>query len=97
MTLLFVPIAITWPRLAPLWFFGYVAWMIGVLAPKPHVSDPPPTPPNVPEQAWLWSHTEPLLSYPLGVSLTIAAVAAGVAVARRRAPETEPGRTVSAS
>ena len=33
--LLFVPIAITWPRLAPAWFFGYLIWLIGAIAPKP--------------------------------------------------------------
>ena len=31
--LLFVPIAITWPRLAPAWFFGYAVWLAGALAP----------------------------------------------------------------
>ena len=33
--LLFVPIAMTWPRLAPVWFFGYVTWLLGAIAPKP--------------------------------------------------------------
>ena len=27
--LLFVPIAVTWPRLAAAWFFGYAAWLVG--------------------------------------------------------------------
>ena len=35
--LLLVPIALTWPRLAPAWFFGYVVWLVGAIAPKPVV------------------------------------------------------------
>ena len=35
--LLFVPIAIVSPRLSPLWFFGYVTWFLGAVAPKPSV------------------------------------------------------------
>ena len=31
--LLFVPIAITWPRLAPAWFFGYAIWLVMATAP----------------------------------------------------------------
>ena len=31
--LLFVPIAITWPRLAPAWFFGYAMWLATATAP----------------------------------------------------------------
>ena len=34
--LLFVPIAVTWPRLAPAWFFGYAVWLAGLFpSPRP--------------------------------------------------------------
>jgi hypothetical protein len=54
--LLFVPIAVTWPRLAPAWFFGYAVWLAGALAPNPAAPDAGVRPTGVPEQAWLWSH-----------------------------------------
>ena len=58
-TLLFVPIAVTWPRLAPAWFFGYATWILGAIAPKPTVSgDVCCRPADVPEQAWERSHVE---------------------------------------
>ena len=47
--LLFVPIAVTWPRLAPAWFFGYVVWLVGVLLPKPAAADVCCRPADVPE------------------------------------------------
>ncbi|HET7515430.1 MAG TPA: glycosyltransferase family 87 protein [Gaiella sp.] len=79
--LLFVPIAVTWPRLAPAWFFGYATWLLGALVPKPTVSDVCCRPADVPEQAWAWSHTEPVLWYALGTT----AVVTGVAVVISRA------------
>jgi hypothetical protein len=77
--LLFVPIAVTWPRLAPVWFFGYATWLLGAIAPKPTVSDVCCRPANVPEQAWAWSHTQPVLWYALGFTAVVAAVGAAVA------------------
>jgi hypothetical protein len=77
--LLFVPIAVTWPRLAPVWFFGYATWLLGAIAPKPTVSDVCCRPADVPEQAWAWSHTEPVLWYALGFTAVVAAVGAAVA------------------
>ena len=77
--LLFVPIAVTWPRLAPVWFFGYVTWLIGALASNNTVVDAGPVPRGVPEQAWLWSHTQPMLWYALGFTIVVAGV--GVALA----------------
>ena len=68
--LLFVPIAVTWPRLAPVWFFGYVTWLLGAIAPKPSVSEVCCRPADVPEQAWAWSHTEPVLWFALGTTLS---------------------------
>ena len=78
--LLFVPIAVTWPRLAFVWFFGYVTWLLGAIAPKPTVSEVCCRPANVPQQAWAWSHTEPVLWYALGFTAVVAAV--GVVLVR---------------
>ena len=72
--LLLVPIAITWPRLAPVWFFGYATWLVGAVAPKPTVSEVCCRPADVPEQAWAWSHTEPVLWYAAGTMLVVLAV-----------------------
>jgi len=91
--LLFVPIAVTWPRLAPAWFFGYATWLLGAIAPKPTVSDVCCRPADVPEQAWAWSHTEPVLWYALGFTAVVAAVGIVLARASRRplAARTAPG------
>jgi len=86
--LLFVPIAITWPRLAPVWFFGYLTWLLGAIAPKPTVSDVCCRPADVPEQAWAWSHTEPVLWYALGMATVVGLVAAVVAAQRERQGQT---------
>jgi hypothetical protein len=83
--LLFVPIAITWPRLAPAWFFGYVAWVLGELSPKPVANDVCCRPPDVPEQAWGWSHAEPILWYAAGMMAIVAAVTIAAAAVVRRA------------
>jgi hypothetical protein len=83
--LLFVPIAVTWPRLAPVWFFGYVTWLIGVFSPKDTLIDAPPRPKGVPEQAWLWSHTEPMLWYALGFTAVVGAVGLSLATGGRGA------------
>ncbi len=79
--LLFVPIAVTWPRLAPIWFFGYVAWFVGAIAPKPSVSDICCRPTGVPEQAWARSHAEPAFWYAAGMMAVVAGV--GWVTARR--------------
>jgi hypothetical protein len=79
--LLFVPIAVMWPRLGPAWFFGYVTWLVGAIAPKATVSDVCCRPANVPEQAWAWSHTEPALWYALGMTLVVAGVGVAMATA----------------
>jgi hypothetical protein len=58
--LLFVPIAITWPRLAPAWFFGYAVWLAGAVAPKPTVvGDACCRPEGVTPMAWSSSHSAP--------------------------------------
>jgi glycosyl transferase family 87 len=78
--LLFVPIAVTWPRLSAAWFFGYVAWVVGAIAPRPEVSEVCCRPPSVPEQAWAWSHTEPVLWYAAGTMLVVGGVALALAM-----------------
>ena len=80
--LLFVPIAIVSPRLSPLWFFGYVTWFLGAISPKPSVSEVCCRPKDVPEQAWAWSHTEPVLWFALGTSVVVVFVMAITAAAR---------------
>ena len=88
--LLFVPIAITWPRLAPAWFFGYVAWVLGELSPKPVAADVCCRPPDVPEQAWGWSHADPILWYAAGMMAVVGAIAIGAATVVRRGRDAGP-------
>jgi hypothetical protein len=71
--LLLVPIAITWPRLAPAWFFGYAIWLAGA-APRPAADDVCCRPANVPEQAWASSHADPALWMSAGTVVVVAAV-----------------------
>jgi alpha-1,2-mannosyltransferase len=73
--LLFVPIAITWPRLAPAWFFGYVVWLIGAVAPKPVSEEVCCRPPGVPEQAWGRSHADADVWYAAGTIVVVVALA----------------------
>jgi hypothetical protein len=89
--LLLVPIAIIWPRLAPAWFFGYAIWLAGVFSPKPVAEDVCCRPPDVPPQAWGWSHSDPVLWYPAGVMLIVVGV--GVLAAYGRALERNCGGT----
>lgn len=79
--LLFVPIAVTWPRLAPAWFFGYAIWIAGLLVPKTTFVEPPGRPDDVPLMAWSWSHSDPLPWYAAGVTGIVLAV--GLYVVRR--------------
>jgi hypothetical protein len=94
--LLFVPIAITWPRLAPAWFFGYVAWVLGELSPKPVANDVCCRPPDVPEQAWGWSHADPILWYAAGMMAIVAAVTVGAATVVRRGRDAGVGASAEA-
>jgi hypothetical protein len=82
-TLLFVPIAVTWPRVAPAWFFGYAWWLAAALAPPAVAFGAENPPPGVTEQAWLWSHTEPSLWFAVGLTAVVAAVGLLVSSARR--------------
>ena len=81
--LLFVPIAITWPRLAPAWFFGYAVWLAGALAPDRAATRIPPPPRGVVEQAWLWSHTSPAGWVPAAMCLVVGAVGLTAGFSRR--------------
>jgi Glycosyltransferase family 87 len=74
--LLLVPIAVTWPRLAPVWFFGYLVWLVGALAPKPVPEDACCRPDGVTAQAWASSHAPPAVWYAAGTMTVVIAVAA---------------------
>jgi alpha-1,2-mannosyltransferase len=81
--LLLVPIAITWPRLAPAWFYGYAIWLAGALAPKPEVADVCCRPPGVPEQAWASSHSDPEPWFAVGLAAGVIGVTVLVLAVRR--------------
>jgi hypothetical protein len=80
--LLFVPIAVTWPRLAPAWFFGYAVWLAGLL-PKPEAGDAPARPHRVPAMVWDLSHATPATGKALGIVVVVLAVTVVLAVGRR--------------
>jgi hypothetical protein len=81
--LLLVPIAVTWPRLAPAWFFGYAIWLAGLL-PKPEAGDAPPRPQGVPAMVWDLSHATPAAGKALGIVATVLVVTAALVVGRGR-------------
>jgi hypothetical protein len=81
-SLLFVPIAIRWPRLAPAWFFGYAIWLAGLL-PRPVATDAPGRPAGVPEMAWELSHAVPAAGKAFGIVATVLLVTAALIVRRR--------------
>ncbi len=90
--LLFVPVALTWPRLAPAWLFAYLCWLAEFL-PKPAEVAPEPCcrPPGVTSQVWALSHSVPSPWYGAGMTAVILGVAGWCAltprVAGRRLPE----------
>jgi hypothetical protein len=85
LALLLVPIAITWPQLAPAWFFGYVVWIAGALAPKAMVSgDICCRPPDVTPMAWSSSHSEPEPWFAAGTMAVV--IVLTVALIRRQRP-----------
>jgi hypothetical protein len=91
--LLFVPIAITWPRIAPAWLLGYPIWLAGLL-PKPTYPVPEPCcrPPDVPEMVWAFSHVDPAPWFAAGVMGVIVVVAVLLALARPPAAARDRGR-----
>ena len=83
--LLFIPVAITWPRFSLAWLFGYPIWLSGLL-PKPTVPVPEPCcrPPDVPQMVWDLSHaTTPVPWFAAGVMSVVIVVALGLAVVAR--------------
>lgn len=91
--LLFVPIAVTWPRFAPVWLFSYPIWLAGLL-PKPKAAFPEPCcrPPDVPEMVWALSHAKPVPWFAAGVIGTVLAVGVWIAVSNPREDVLRPRR-----
>jgi hypothetical protein len=81
LALLLVPVAITWPRLAPIWLFGYVAWFAGAIAPKTAGGDVCCRPVDVPIQAWERSHVDSNVWFAAALMSLVAVVA--ILTARR--------------
>jgi hypothetical protein len=84
LTLLFVPIAVTWPRIAIPWFFGYAVWLAALL-PKPTATVPEPCckPADVPDAIWQHSHAQPSWGHAGGTMTAAALVVLWLLVARR--------------
>jgi len=82
--LLFVPIAVTWPRISPAWLLGYPIWLAGLL-PKPTYPVPMPCcrPPEVPESVWAFSHVDPAPWFAAGVMSVIVMVSLLLVLVRR--------------
>jgi hypothetical protein len=83
--LLLVPIAITWPTLAPAWFFGYAIWLFDAVTPNPTSEEVCCRPPGVPEQAWAHSHADPDVWFAGGTMLVVV-VALALVVSSVRSP-----------
>jgi hypothetical protein len=84
---LLVPIAILWPTFHPAWLYVYAIWFVGVVAPKSTVVEGHVCcrPAGVPEQAWLWSHTDPSPWYAGGVMAIALVVGLTAVLSRPRA------------
>ena len=85
--LLYLPIAVTWRRLAPAWFFGYAVWVVAATTPNRTARGIGPAPPGVQDQAWLSSHAEPALWFAAWLTAILVAVTL-VVVAGTRKPRT---------
>jgi hypothetical protein len=72
--LLYIPIALRWPRLAPAWFFGQAIWLVALLAPSRKANEVCCRPDDVTEQAWAASHADPLLWLPLISMIMVASI-----------------------
>jgi alpha-1,2-mannosyltransferase len=88
--LLLVPIAVTWPRLAPAWFFGYAIWLAGAIAPKPRAVEVCCRPPDVTEQAWASSHAEPEPWFAAGMASVVVVLGVVLVLTRRGSASTAP-------
>jgi hypothetical protein len=75
--LLFIPIAITWTRIHPAWFFGYAVWLAALL-PKPtlHGEIPCCKPEGMPEILWVHSHADPNWGHAGGTMAVVLGVTA---------------------
>lgn len=84
LALLFVPIAVTWPRLAAPWGFGLAVWLAGLL-PKPAIRVPEPCcrPQGVDEAIWAHSHAIPAWGQAAGTMAVAAAVTLWLAIRAR--------------
>lgn len=84
---LFLAIAITWPRLAPAWFFSYAIWLAALL-PKPRVPAHIPCckPPDVPDVFWEHSHAIPAWGHAGGTMAVVGVVTALLVVVVRETP-----------
>ena len=84
--LLFVPVAITWPRLAPPWFFGQVLLVFAVILPAYSLQDPEPCcrPAEVPRWVWTVSQTFPEPWQAVGLASVVGVIVAVLSGARTR-------------
>jgi len=79
--LLLVPIAVSSPRLAPVWFFGYASWLAGWLPNAKWVTpEPCCRPADVAEPVWALSHAIPVPWYAAGMTSVVLAVGVWCAV-----------------
>ncbi len=72
--LLYIPIALRWPRLALAWFFGHAIWIAALLAPSRKANEVCCRPADVTEQAWAAAHADPLFWLPLAVMCIVGTV-----------------------
>jgi hypothetical protein len=90
--LMFVPIAVTWPRLAPAWFFAYACWLVEFLPKRERAPIPCCRPDDVPSIVWTMSHSIPAPWYAFGMTAVLAAVAVWCVVARPSGADPLPAR-----
>jgi hypothetical protein len=78
LALLIVPIAATWPRLAPAWLAGYALWLVGLL-PKPVAAETPCCrPDDLPEFVWVSIHANVPSAWPAAGTMLTALVLIGI-------------------
>jgi hypothetical protein len=73
--LMFVPVAVAWPRLAPAWFFGYACWLVEFLPKRESVPIPCCRPRDVPSIVWTMTHSIPAPWYAFGMTCVLVALA----------------------
>jgi hypothetical protein len=87
LALLYVPIAIRWPRLALAWFFGFVV-LLAERLPGIEYQSPEPCcrPSDVPKFVWDVNHGIPHPWQALGVMAVVGSVAVALVVRRALEP-----------